>query len=354
MKRPKTAYGLLAGVGLAVLSIFIISGTGWFNTGWEVNENGGSLTAAGPQFLKDPEIINPDSGQDYSSQPAPGDPYLDKQWVLGQIGATELPHLTTTGSDIIIAILDTGIDRNHEDLENKVVAEINFSESPSAADFNGHGTHIAGIMAATGNNGLGIIGLAPQSRLMNVKAANDDGTVSTAAVTQGIIWAVDHGARVININVSFKSPAPSLEAAVNYAWSRGAVLVAAAGNEDSEAPCYPAGFQNCIAVAALCEDGSLAPFSNHGENIDLAAPGFNIFSTLPGNKYGYKSGTSFAAAYVSGLAAWLFSSVTDTNENGLVNDEVKAAIESGCQSIDTEGTGKGRISFSRSLRGILN
>ena len=127
------------------------------------------------------------------------------------------------------------------------------------------------------------------------------------------------------------------------------IIVAAAGNEGNDSPNYPAYYQNSVAVAALCEDGSLAPLSNYGENVDVAAPGFNIYSTLPGNTYGYKSGTSFAAAYVSGMAALLFPLVTDENGNGFLNDEVRAAIESGCESTTISGTGKGIINASGSL-----
>jgi thermitase len=353
MKRPNLAARLVFGIGLVLLSTFISSG--WFILGFDFKEQEGSLTAVNLQIQNNQKMTSTDyHHQDYSDQRAVEDPYFDKQWGLRQVESVELPQVTTRKSDCIIAILDTGIDQMHEDLANKVVSEINFSNSSTADDLNGHGTHIAGIISAASNNGLGITGLAPQSRLMNVKVANDDGSVSAAALVQGIIWAVDHGAKVINISVSFKSPSQDLEAAVNYAWSRGVVLVSAAGNEGNVYPHYPACFQNCIAVAALCEDGSLAPFSNHGENVDLAAPGFNIFSTLPGNNYGYKSGTSFASAYVSGLAALLFSSVNDTNENGFLNDEVRAAIESGCQSIDIAGIGRGRINVNNSLHSIID
>jgi thermitase len=279
----------------------------------------------------------------------PNDPYLDEQWALSQIQMPKSWQITTGNSEILVAILDTGIDQNHEDLRGKVVAEVNFTDSPTPSDIYGHGTHIAGIIAANGNNGVGIVGMAPQTQLMNAKIANDKGRCQAAALAKGIIWAVNNGANVINISVELEEPSPELEGAVNFAWSQGVVIVAAAGNESSQSPVYPAYYENCIAVAATKQDDTLAPLSNYGDWVDVAAPGFNIYSTLPDNVYGYKSGTSFASAYVSGLAALLFSVVTDTNGDGRLSDEVRAAIEDGCQQNSMNSVGCGRIDATTAL-----
>ncbi len=279
----------------------------------------------------------------------PNDPYLGEQWALSQIGAPRLWKVTTGNREILVAVLDTGIDHNHEDLNGKVVAEVNLTGSPTPDDINGHGTHIAGIIAANTDNGTGIAGMAPESQLMNVKVADDKGRSQASVVAEGIIWAVDNGASVINISVEFREPSAELEEAVNYAWRQGVVIIAAAGNEGSQSPVYPAYYENSIAVAATRENGSLAPLSNYGDWVDEAAPGFNIFSTLPDDSYGYKTGTSFATAYVSGLAALLFNVVTDTNGDGRLNDEVRAAIEAGGQEIGISGVGTGRIDAASSL-----
>jgi thermitase len=256
------------------------------------------------------------------------DPYADQQWALTEVQALTLWGISTGNRGILVAVLDTGIDTKHEDLKGKVVAEVNFTDSPTPYDIYGHGTHIAGIIAANSNNGIGITGVAPESRLMNVKVANDKRQCQASAVAHGIVWAVDKGAHVINISLQFAEPSAELENAVNYAWSQGAVIIAAAGNEGGQSPVYPAFYENCIAVAATSQDGSLAPLSNRGDWVDVAAPGFNIYSTLPNNSYGYKSGTSFAVAHISGLAALLFDVVRDTNGDNKINDEVRAAIES--------------------------
>jgi len=252
------------------------------------------------------------------------DPYLSKQWALEGIPAS----LTNGDStEVLIAILDTGIDQGHEDLARKVVASVNFTKTQTAADVHGHGTHIAGIIAAAANNGLGIAGIAPNSRLLNVKVADDSGMVWASTAAEGIVWAVDNGAKVINMGFFVPSPYPALEQAVDYAWSRGVVLVAAAGNGIKSVPVYPAYYPEVIAVAATDVGGNLWSRSNYGDWVDAYAPGVDIYSTFPGNNYGYQTGTSVASAYVSGVAALAFASATDANGNGLVNDEVTALLK---------------------------
>ena len=282
----------------------------------------------------------------------PNDPYLDNQWALSQIQVFELWPAATGNPEILVAVLDTGIDGDHEDLKDKVVAVANFTDSSTANDIHGHGTHIAGIIAATSDNGIGIIGMAPESRLMNAKIADDKGRCQPSALAEAIVWAVDNGASVINISIELREPSQEIEDAVNYAWTQGAIIIAAAGNDGGQVPVYPAYYESCVAVAATNLDDTLAPLSNYGAWVDVAAPGFNIYSTLPDDSYGYKTGTSFAASYVSGLAALLFNVATDNNGNGRLNDEVRAAIEAGCREIGMDGVGAGRIDAANSMTEI--
>lgn len=266
------------------------------------------------------------------------DGYLADRWGIGKIEAPLAWEITTGDQSVIVAVLDTGIEKDNQDLGDRVVAEVNLSNSPTSDDLYGHGTHMAGTIAA----------VAPGCRLMNVKVADDTGKCEPSVVAAGIIWAVDHGAKIINLSLAMGESA-DLEEAVNYAWNRGAILVAAAGNKGTSKPSYPAYYENCLAVAGINENNSLALLSSYGDWVDVAAPGFNIYSELPGNQYGYKTGTSSAGAHVSGVAALVFSVTEDTSGNGLFNDEVRWAIESSCTPIVVDGVGQGLVDAYRAV-----
>jgi thermitase len=266
------------------------------------------------------------------------DSYLAERWGVSKIQAPQAWQITRGDQSVIVAVLDTGINKDNQDLADKVVAEVNFTGSPTSDDLYGHGTHMAGTIAA----------IAPGCRLMNVKVADDVGKCEPSVVARGIMWAVDHGARVINLSLAMVG-SPELEEAVNYAWNQGAVLVAAAGNKGTSEPAYPAYYHNCLAVAGTNENDSLALLSSYGDWVDVAAPGFNIYSELPQNQYGYKTGTSAAGAHVSGVAALVFSVAEDTNGNGMVNDEVRWAIENSCTSIAADGVGHGLVDAYRAV-----
>jgi len=260
------------------------------------------------------------------------DSYLAERWGVSKIEAPQAWQITRGDQSIIVAVLDTGINKDNQYLADRVMAEVNFTDSPTSDDIYGHGTHMAGTIAA----------IAPECRLMNVKVADDMGKCKPSVVARGIIWAVDHGAKVINLSLSMIA-SPNLEEAVNYAWSQGAILIAAAGNKGGSEPSYPAYYANCLAVAGTNENNSLALLSSYGDWVDVAAPGFNIYSELPQNQYGYKTGTSAAGAHVSGIAALVFSVAEDSNGNGAVNDEVRGAIESSCTPIAGDGVGQGLV-----------
>jgi len=283
-------------------------------------------------------VANTDNNDSSSYNPSPQATYspdagyASERWGVSKIEAPRAWQVTPGDPSIIVAVLDTGIDKDNLDLADRVMADINLTDSPTSDDLYGHGTHMAGTIAA----------IAPECRLMNVKVADDAGRCEESVVARGIIWAVDHGAKIINISLSMKE-SPELSEAVNYAWSRGAILVAAAGNKGASEASYPAYYVNCLAVAGTNENDSLALLSSYGDWVDVAAPGFNIYSELPGNQYGYKTGTSSAGAHVSGVAALVFSIAEDGNGNGALNDEVRCAIESSCTPIDADGVGQGLV-----------
>jgi thermitase len=279
----------------------------------------------------------------------PDDPYFSRQWGMTIIGAPQAWDVTTGSPSINIAILDTGVDQDHPDLADKIVSNVNLTSSPTADDIRGHGTHVAGIAAATTNNGVGVAGLGYTSTIMNVKVLGDGGAGTYSALVSGIIWAADNGAEIINMSLGGSSYSTTLENAVNYAWSKGVVVVAAAGNAGSSTPCYPAAHPNCIAVAATDGWDALASFSNYGNWVDVAAPGVGIYATLKDSGYGYKSGTSMASPHVAGLAGLVFTTVSDTNGDGRLNDEVRSRIEATCDDIGETGIGHGRINAAQAV-----
>ncbi len=215
------------------------------------------------------------------------------RWGIERIGA---PGTWDTASfaPVLVAVLDTGI-ANDTPFADKIVGAIDFTGSGTTDDENGHGTHMADTIA----------GIAPNANLLNVKVADRRGRCDTATVAQGIRWAADRGAQVINVSLEV-AHSSHLEDSINYAWQRGAVVVAAAGNGGTSAPAYPAGYTNSIAVACTNQSDGLAVLSNHGDWVDIAAPGFKIIARSHEGDLSYETGTSPAAAHVSGVAALLF------------------------------------------------
>jgi len=280
---------------------------------------------------------------------SPDDPGFMNQWGMVKIQASQAWDMTTGSPSINIAILDTGVDLDHPDLANKVISSVDFTHSSSLDDVYGHGTHVAGIAAAMTNNSIGVAGLGYTSTIMNVKVLSDSGAGAYSWIASGIIWAVDNGAEVINMSLGGPSDSSTLEEAIDYAWSKGVAVIAAAGNSGTTAPFYPAYYTNCIGVAATDANDARASWSNYGDWVDVAAPGVSIYSTLKNDGYGYKSGTSMASPHVAGLAALVFTTVSDANGDGKLNDEVRNLIEATCDDIGLSGIGYGRINAAQAV-----
>jgi len=280
---------------------------------------------------------------------SPNDPWFGNQWGMVKVQSPQAWDVTVGSPSIKIAILDTGVDLDHPDLAGKIISNINFSTSGTVDDVYGHGTHVAGIAAAITNNGIGVAGLGYSCTIMNVKVLGDTGGGAYSAIAAGIIWAADNGAQIINLSLGGWSSSQTLEDAVNYAWNKGVAVVAAAGNLGSTAPIYPAYYTNCIAVAGTDADDAKASWSNHGDWVDVAAPGASIYSTLKNGSYGYMSGTSMASPHVAGLAALVFTTISDANSDGKLNDEVRSRIEATCDDIGVSGIGYGRINAARAV-----
>jgi len=316
----------------------------------------------------------------------PTDPDFSLQWGLQNTGQTinnvtgtpgadiNAPaawDVSTGSSNIVLAVLDTGIALNHREFAGRLVQGINYiTPNTDPADDNGHGTAVAAIAAATGGNGILIAGVDWNCKIMPVKVLNAAGNGQYSDIISGLTYAADHGAKVINLSEAGKDVSSALNDAVDYAFGKGAILVASMGNDNTETPYYPAAYSNVIAVGATnSKDQRAVPFtiggqkgSNYGSNIDFVAPGDVMIglSISDPNALTAYSGTSVAAPMVSGTVTLILA------VNPLLTyDQVFAALKAGARdqvgpgSEDTQGWDKyfgwGRIDAYRSLltaRGI--
>lgn len=204
----------------------------------------------------------------------------------------------------VVAVVDTGVDRTHSDLSGKLLTGYNaISPGQAPNDDNGHGTMVAGIVAAGTGNGEGIAGVVWYGRVMPIKVLDGNGQGFDADIAEGITWAADHGAKVINLSLGGTQDSPALADAVKYAAGKGVVIVAASGNYGDDTTVYPAAYPEVLAVGATDNAANLTDFSSSGDWVDIAAPGFDITSTYPDDQYATASGTSFAAPITAGVAA---------------------------------------------------
>jgi len=240
----------------------------------------------------------------------PNDPKLDNQWGLTK---TRFPGAwnDSKGGGARVAIVDSGAYADHPDV-GKIVAQKDFVEGDGVADDDyGHGTRVTGVAGALTDNGKGVAGACFKCGLLIAKVMNGNGAATDARIIKGIDWSLDHGAKVVNLSLGGPADSDVLRTEVNRAWNRGAVVVAAAGNEGTTLwPTrrqYPAAYEKVIAVSATNRSDGLAYFSSRGDWVDLAAPGAGILSTRAAGSYGTRSGTSYAAPFVSGLAGLLAS-----------------------------------------------
>jgi serine protease len=259
------------------------------------------------------------------------DPRRDEQWGLARLDVEKLRELGT-GTGITVAVVDTGVDGTHADLENAILPGYDLVDAGGNGhtDPNGHGTHVAGIIAAA-INGTGTEGLAPGVKILPVRVLGRDGYGDDAVIAQGILWAIRNGAQVVNLSLGGTERDPMLADAIEKAVAAGVIVVAAAGNSgDSGDIMYPAAHPAVIAVGATSADDRAAIFSTRGDYVDVAAPGSMILSTSPGGGYRFESGTSMAAPFVAAAAALMLG-------RGLAPTEVAARLLASAHDIDVAG-----------------
>ena len=295
----------------------------------------------------------------YALDTVPNDTSYDDQWGLPKIAAPAAWDITT-GSNITVAVVDTGIYLSHEDFNcpGKLVAGKNFVNSQAEPnDGNGHGSHVAGIVGACSNNSLGVTGLAWGAQLMPIKVLDDAGNGTYANVAAGIHYAADNGAKIINLSLGGPADSATLEEAVQYAYDQGALVIAAAGNcavggfncgGQFNPDIYPAAYDTTLAVAATDEFDYRASFSEYRPYVEVAAPGVSIYSTYKSGAYTGLSGTSMASPYVAGLAALIWSV-----DPSLSRDKVRSIIQLSADDLGVAGKdtsfGYGRINAGKAL-----
>lgn len=290
---------------------------------------------------------------------APDDPhYQPFQWNLRKLGLEAAWEATVGSPDVVVAVLDTGVDLGHPDLAPNLLPGYDFlNDDPEPQDDSSHGTHVAGVIAALGNNGQGVAGIAWRTKVLPVKVLNAQGRGPDDAMAKGLVFAADNGARIINVSSTGTRRSATLEEAIAYARSRDALVVAAAGNtgDHGNEVVYPAALAGVIAVAATDRDDRPAPFSQRHDYVELAAPGVGIASTAwtgaGVGPYALASGTSAAAPHVSGVAALLLALKPQ-----LSADELRQILDSTADHLGSPGrnpeTGFGRVNAARAVAAV--
>lgn len=317
-------------------------------------ENTKSMDRVLMEFRDNPdiELVTPNTYGEFLAEP--NDPSFEEQWYLKNISAPEAWDMAL-GTGVTVAVIDSGIDLDHEDLASNILPGWDFGDNDAdPQDELGHGTQVAGVLAAIQNNDRGISGIAPACRVLPVKI-NTGGTgfFTEGAVAVAIIYAADHGARIINLSLGWNDGEPHtvIADAIGYAAEKGVVLVAAAGNERG-AVWFPARHPQVLAVASTDTADEKVYQSAYGAELELVAPGINIRTTDRGGSYTVSSGTSFAAPLVSGVAALLLSRYP-----GLTGEQLRAYLAMRADDLGDEGRdeefGYGKVNALRALDPII-
>ncbi len=258
-------------------------------------------------------------------------------------------------ASVTIAVLDTGINKNHEDLQNSIVPGYDFVNNDNdPTDGQGHGTHVSGIAAALSNNAKGVAGVAGGSKIMPVKVLDDNGSGDINTIINGIKYAADHGAKVISMSLGGPGTSQAMQEAVNYALNRGVNVVAASGN-DNGAVNLPGNCNGVITVGAIDSTGNRASYSNYGRELDVTAPGSQILSTYIGgtSAYTYLSGTSMATPFVSGVVALVRAANPNLSATAVNTLIQQAVTDKGAAGFDNY-YGFGLINVNKAVDLALN
>lgn len=300
--------------------------------------------------LKYVEYVEPN----YIIEPAGlivNDPYINLQWAINKIRLPDVWVNTIGNSNIIIGVIDSGLDTTHPDLAGQYITGWNvITNTTDTVDTFGHGTKVAGTIIAIGNNSIGIAGTSWNCKVMPIKVDSIEGGKTTSYyLSNGIIYAATHGCKVLNISYCYDSYISTVHSAINTALSNGCSIVSSSGNDGSTSPNYPAAHDGVISVGASNQDDCRAWFSSCGSTMHIVAPGEEIYTTELGGGYGNHSGTSFSSPIVAGIVALML----DTNPN-LTNNSIVDIINLSAIDINTLGfddlTGYGRLDAVNAIR----
>ena len=260
----------------------------------------------------------------------PNDPLWPASWSLAKVRAPVAWRVTTGSPDVVVAVLDTGVDQAHPDLRGALVPGWDaVHEDPQADDDHGHGTAVAGVIAARSNNAIGVAGACGRCSLMPIKVIDAAGTGTTADIVEGLTWAADHGADLINLSFVMSGRDDRVAAAIDYARARGSLVVAATGNTGAGGgTTFPASHPGVVSVTATDGADKRYSWSTHGGWVSLAAPGCSQ-STFPGGGYGEFCGTSSAAAFASGGLALVRSAVRNASSEIVYSMVATSAVPVG-------------------------
>ena len=288
---------------------------------------------------------------------APDDEFFPMQYGLVQKAVPQAWKITTGDPNMIVSVVDTGIDYNHPDLKDRVVLGQDFTFRPGKIfnrkdpngpmDDNAHGTHCAGIIGATANNAVGIAGVAPGVKLMAVKVLTAKGGGTEYDVMKGVAYSITNGAKIVSMSLGGTATTSVERKFYEAAVMSGALVVAAAGNS-ADGLGFPAAYPGVLSVGATDSGGGLAKFSNHDASMGVTAPGVGILSTVPGDTYAKFSGTSMAAPYVAGVAALVWSKHPDWTAEQVKDQIERTAKDMGAPGVDPM-FGHGEIDVTRAL-----
>lgn len=311
-------------------------------------ENADTLLAA---LKNDPDIEFAE--RDYVARAAfvPNDPDVGNEWHLSKIQAFQAWGGTVGRSDVVVAVLDSGVNMSHPDLVGRILPGYDFvNGTQTITDDFGHGTAVTGTIVANGNNGQGVAGIAYGCSVLPVKVMDNNGFAPYSTIAAGIKYAVDNGARVINLSIAGTSQSATLQEAIDYAWSNNVVVVAAAGNSADTTIQYPAACNHVLSVSSTSPGDALSYFSSYGSYVKISAPGETIWTTQNTltTPYGAWRGTSFASPVVASVAALVLSA-----NPTLSNDQVVSLLEQSADDLGTPGYdtsfGYGRVNALRAV-----